>query len=189
MEAGLHFTDDKAETPGRLRGLPGVAFPRWERRDGQLGLLAPGPVLFSLPSWGFSNIYFGLTRFAPYYGPFVYVSLYLWTWVKLHPFSHLLLFQGKKKNPSLNMEHMCFSSGLFRGLGEIRTVVGSLSWCYGMPSHLGPPGTATGPGLSPPSSKSTSTVRLGSTFRTLASLCFRGLLSWSVKTYFCLYWW
>lgn len=76
---------------------------------------------------------------------------------------------------------MCFSSGLFRGIGEMRTVVGSLSWCFGMPSHLGPPGTVTGPGLSLPRSKSTSTVCLCSTFHILASLCFRSLLSRSVK--------
>lgn len=68
---------------GRLHRLP---FSSVGAPGRQLALLAPQPVLFSLFSWGFENTDSSLTRFAPYYGPFVYVSLYLWTWVNLHPF-------------------------------------------------------------------------------------------------------
>ena len=66
-------------------------------------------------------------------------------------------FRRKKKNKpqSLNVEHMCFSAGLWGGTGETGTVTGPLSPGLGLPSHLGPPGTATGPSLSPNHSTST----------------------------------
>lgn len=57
----------------------------------------------------------------------------------------------QKKPQSLNMEHMCFSAGLWSGTGETGTVTGPLSLGLGLPSHLGPPGTATGPSLRPKS--------------------------------------
>ena len=172
---------------GRLHRLP---FSSVGAPGRQLALLAPQPVLFSLFSWGFENTDSSLTRFAPYYGPFVYVSLYLWTWVNLHPFlpPPPVSERKKKKNQSLNMEHRCLSAGLSSGVGKMGIVTGPLSPCADLPSHLGPPDTAAGPNLSlltiqhPPSR-----VCLFSNFHLLRLLCVSaGWLYQPVKNPICL---
>lgn len=122
----------------RLPRPPGVAVPTWEWLHRPLGLLAPRPVLFSLSSLGFQNIYFSLTHFAP-----IMVHLCVSVFISgpessFTPSPTSSCFRGGKKNQSLTMEHMCFSSGLFRGIGEIRSVVGSF---VGMFQHALTPGS------------------------------------------------
>lgn len=103
----------------------------------QPALLASRPVLFGLFSRGFENLDVSLTRFAPYCGPFLCVSLYLWPPVGLHPSLPPPPVSGeeKKKKACLNMEHMCFPAGLLsRDWGNRNCHWPSVP----LPSHLAP---------------------------------------------------
>lgn len=172
----------------RLPRPPGVAVPTWEWLHRPLGLLAPRPVLFSLSSLGFQNIYFSLTHFAP-----IMVHLCVSVFISgpessFTPSPTSSCFRGgKKKSKPDYGTHVLLIWAIWRDRGNQKCrwlFCGDVSTCpyTWVPLAL----------LLSQSEPTAFQVNLPScafipTCISLASLYFRGLLYRSMKNRLCLY--